>query len=75
MAKRTQKDRNWGSGKKNMMKVLIVDDDEALVGLIKEMIDRMDIYRVKTAANGEEGYEVFSSSSNPISFLPISRCR
>ena len=59
MAKRTQKDRKWWSGKKNMMKVLIVDDDEALVGLIKEMIDRMDIYRVKTAANGEEGYEVF----------------
>jgi len=42
-----------------MMKVLIVDDDEALAGLIKEMIDRMDIYRVKMAANGEEGYEVF----------------
>ena len=41
------------------MKVLIVDDDEALAGLIKEMIDRMGIYRVKTAANGEEGYEVF----------------
>ena len=41
------------------MKVLIVDDDEALTDLIKEMIDRMGIFRVKTAANGEEGYEVF----------------
>ena len=42
-----------------MMKVLIVDDDEALAGLIKEMIEGMGIYRVKTAANGEEGYKVF----------------
>ena len=41
------------------MKVLIVDDDEALAGLIKEMIDMMGTYRVKTAANGEEGYEAF----------------
>jgi len=44
---------------KNMMKVLIVDDDEALADLIKEMVERVGIYRVKTAANGEEGYEVF----------------
>ncbi|MBU4101721.1 MAG: response regulator [Proteobacteria bacterium] len=58
--KRGQKDRKWGSGKKNMMKVLIVDDDEeALADLIQEMIERDGIYRVKTAANGEEGYEVF----------------
>ncbi|MFH1976823.1 MAG: response regulator [Pseudomonadota bacterium] len=56
--KRGQKDRKWGSGK-NMMKVLIVDDDEDLIGLIQEMIEREGIYRVKTAANGEEGYEVF----------------
>ena len=42
-----------------MMKVLIVDDNEDLTGLIKEMIEREGIYRVKTAANGEEGYEVF----------------
>lgn len=56
--KRGQKDRKWGSGK-NMMKVLIVDDNEDLTGLIKEMIEREGIYRVKTAANGEEGYEVF----------------
>jgi len=41
------------------MKVLIVDDDEALTDLIKEMIARMGIYCVKTAANGAEGYEVF----------------
>ena len=48
-----------GVSKKNMMKVLIVDDDEALAGLLKEMINRMDTYRVKTAANSEEGDEVF----------------
>ena len=42
-----------------MMKVLVVDDDEALAGLIKEMIEKMGIYRVKTAVNAEEGYEVF----------------
>jgi len=57
--KRGQKDRKLGSGKKNMMKVLIVDDEEALADLIKEMVERVGIYRVKTAANGEEGYEVF----------------
>ncbi len=44
---------------KNMMKVLIVEDDEALAGLIKEMIEKMGTYRVKTAVNGEEGYEIF----------------
>lgn len=42
-----------------MIKVLIVDDDEAWAGLIQEMIESEGIYRVKTAANGEEGYEVF----------------
>ncbi len=42
-----------------MMKVLIVDDNEDLTGLIKEMIEREGIYRVKTAANGGEGYVVF----------------
>jgi len=57
--KRGQKDRKLGSGKKNMMKVLIVDDEGALADLIKEMVERVGIYRVKTAANGEEGYEVF----------------
>lgn len=50
---------NGGSGKKNIMKVLIVDDDEALAALVKEMIKQIGIYRVKTAVNGEEGYEVF----------------
>ncbi|MDO9529370.1 MAG: response regulator [Syntrophales bacterium] len=57
--KRGQKDRKWGSGKKNMIKVLIVDDEEALADFMKEMVERVGIYRVKTAANGEEGYEVF----------------
>jgi CheY-like chemotaxis protein len=42
-----------------MMRVLIVDDNEDLTALIKEMIEREGIYRVKTAANGEEGYKVF----------------
>ncbi|MDL1980263.1 MAG: response regulator [Deltaproteobacteria bacterium] len=56
MAKKTV---NGVSGKKNIMKVLIVDDDEALAALIKEMIGQIGIYRVKTAVNGEEGYEVF----------------
>ena len=37
-----------------MMKVLIVDDEEALADLTKEMVERVGIYRVKTAANGEE---------------------
>lgn len=41
------------------MKVLIVDDDEALTDLIKEIIEGIGIYRVKTAANGAEGYEAF----------------
>lgn len=44
---------------KNMMKVLIVDDDEALADLIKKTIEKMGTYRVKTAVNGEEGYELF----------------
>jgi len=40
-------------------KVLIVDDEKAISGLLKEMIEGEDSYRVRTAANGEEGYEVF----------------
>ncbi|MBT9439667.1 MAG: response regulator [Deltaproteobacteria bacterium] len=56
MAKKTG---NGGSGKENMMKVLIVDDDEALASLIKQIIEKMGTYRVKTAVNGEEGYKVF----------------
>ncbi|MBW1746437.1 MAG: response regulator [Deltaproteobacteria bacterium] len=56
MAKKTG---NGGPGMKNMMKVLIVDDDEALAGLIKKIIEKMGTYRVKTAVNGEEGYELF----------------
>ncbi|MCJ7617307.1 MAG: response regulator [Desulfobacterales bacterium] len=51
-----QKTGNGGSGMKNMMKVLIVDDDEALAGLIKEMIKKIGINRVKTAVNGEKEY-------------------
>ncbi len=43
----------------NMMKVLIVDDDERLALLIKEMIKKIGINRVKTAVNGKEGYAIF----------------
>ena len=43
----------------NVIRVLIVDDDEELAGLIKKIIERMDIYSVKTAVNGEDGYEAF----------------
>jgi len=54
-----KKTGNGRSGMNNMMKVLIVDDDEALAGLIKKMIKKIGINRVKTAVNGEEGYEIF----------------
>ena len=42
-----------------MMKILIVDDEEEVADLIKSMIERMGSYHVKTAANGEEGFETF----------------
>jgi len=42
-----------------MMKILIVDDNEVLANLIKEMLDREGLYQVETAVNGEEGYEAF----------------
>jgi len=44
---------------KRLYKVLIVDDNEALIGLIKQMLEREGIYHVKTAENGEEGYVAF----------------
>ncbi|MBA3036718.1 MAG: response regulator [Desulfobacterium sp.] len=44
------------------MKVLIVDDDEIIATLAKIVLDSMfdngDIYNIKTAINGEEGYMV-----------------
>ena len=54
-----KKTGNDGSGMKKMMKVLIVDDDKALAGLIKQIIEKVGTYRVKTAVNGEDGYEIF----------------
>jgi len=41
-----------------MIKVLVVDDERAMSGLIKEMIEMEGIYRVRMAANGEEGYVI-----------------
>lgn len=42
-----------------MIKVLIVDDNEVLSGLIKEILEMEKIYHVKTAEDGEEGYMAF----------------
>ncbi|MFC1896723.1 response regulator [Thermodesulfobacteriota bacterium] len=42
-----------------MIRVLIVDDNKALTGLIKEMLETEGIYHVKTAENGENGYVAF----------------
>jgi len=42
-----------------MMRVLIVDDNEALTSLMKEMLETEGIYRVETAENGEDGYLAF----------------
>ena len=39
-----------------MIKVLIVDDSEVLIGLMKEMLETEGLYHVKTAKNGVEGY-------------------
>jgi len=42
-----------------MMKVLIVDDNETLSGLLKEVLETEGDYNVKTAENGEAGYRTF----------------
>jgi CheY-like chemotaxis protein len=42
-----------------MIKVLIVDDNEVLTGLMKEMLEVEGIYHVKTAENGVEGNLAF----------------
>ena len=41
-----------------MMKILIVDDDKTIAGFLSEMIEEEGVYRVATAANGAEGYEL-----------------
>jgi len=42
-----------------MMKILIVDDNETLTGLLKEVLETEGDYNVKTAENGETGYRAF----------------
>ena len=42
-----------------MIKVLIVEDNKALIRLLKEMLEGEGIYYVKTAQNGDEGYGAF----------------
>jgi CheY-like chemotaxis protein len=42
-----------------MMKVLIVDDNETLTCLLKEVLETEGDYYVKTAENGETGYRAF----------------
>lgn len=44
-----------------MIRILIVDDNEALVDLLKERLDMEDRYYVTTALNGEEGYAAFKN--------------
>ncbi len=39
------------------MKVLIVDDNEALTGLLKEILEMEKDYHVNTAEDGEEAGE------------------
>jgi CheY-like chemotaxis protein len=51
-----QKDRKL---KSRMIKVLIVDDNEFLTALMKEMLEMEGIYHVKTAENGVEGHLAF----------------
>lgn len=42
-----------------MVRVLIVDDNEGLTALMKEMLEAEGIYHVETAENGEAGYLAF----------------
>jgi len=42
-----------------MMRVLIVDDNEGLTALMKEMLETEGICQVETAENGEDGYLAF----------------
>jgi len=42
-----------------MMKVLIVDDNETLTSLLKEVLETEGLCDVKTADNGETGYNAF----------------
>lgn len=42
-----------------MVKVLIVEDNEAIIKLIMEILEKDGSYDVKTAHNGVEGYAAF----------------
>ena len=44
-----------------MMKVLIVDDNKTLIGLLKEKLEEEGFYDIRTAENGKEGYLAFLS--------------
>jgi len=44
-----------------VIKVLIVEDNSALIRLLKQTLENEGIYHVKTAKNGEEGYVAFLS--------------
>jgi len=41
------------------MKILIVEDNEILADLLKQTLETEEDYHVKTAGNGEEGYNAF----------------
>jgi len=41
------------------MKILIVEDNEVLAVLLKQTLETEEDYHVKTAGNGEEGYNAF----------------
>ncbi len=43
------------------MRVLIVDDNQGLTAIMKDMLEEEGPYSVETAPNGENGYKVFLS--------------
>lgn len=47
------------------MRVLLVDDDEASLRLLKQILGHMG-YEVDTAADGQEGWERFQSAEYPL---------
>jgi len=53
--------QNRGKSRLGVMKVLIVEDNKALIWLLKEVLENEGIHYVKTAENGNEGYSVFLS--------------
>lgn len=53
------------------MKILIVDDNEILTSLMKEILEKEENYQVKTAEDGEEGYTAFLSFNPDIILTDI----